>query len=513
MKKTIKLFSLMVAVVFIGCGTQDNKTIEEDKTSTFVYGTTAYNVSNADTGLNPHKDYSGWSNIRYGVGETLFKYSQTMQLVPWLASSYERIDDNTWKVQIKDGITFSSGRKLDAKAVKECLENLIKVHDRAPYDLKISSIEASGQTVIFKTKEPVATFINYLSDPYGAIIDMQYGVTKDENVAGTGPFIATFVSDTQIDLVKNKNYWNGEVKTDNVIIKSITDGDTLTLALQSGELDAVQGLPYANLALFKNNKNYKISSADTTRAFFAQVNRKNIALQDINVRKAISLSIDRNSFTKVLLNGNGVSAQFPFTKSMLDENSQTELEFNIEEAKKLLAQSGYVDTNKDGYVDKDGKNLTLTWLTYPSRQELPLLAQMAQSNLKDIGIKIIINSTASHIDFIKSGNWDIYASAFVTAPTGDMQYFFTTHALKDSAKNRGGFYNEELENLNKQMNKSFDTKKRKEIGNKMAQILVNEYEFIFASHLKMSFVMKDSVNDFIAHPSDYYEITSELSVK
>ncbi len=61
--------------------------------------------------------------------------------------------------------------------------------------------------------------MNYLSDPYGAIIDMEYGVQEDKNVAGTGPFVAVKVTDTEIDLEKNPNYWGGEVKMDKVQIK------------------------------------------------------------------------------------------------------------------------------------------------------------------------------------------------------------------------------------------------------------------------------------------------------
>ncbi len=507
MKKNFKKIFVVLssALLFASCQTQET----EEKT--FIYGTTAYSVANADVGLNPHSDYSGWSSVRYGVGETLFKYSETMQLTPWLATEYEQVDELTWEITLRDDVQFSSGRALDSVAVKECIENLIAVHDRAPYDLKIDSINADGQKVTFKTTEPVPAFINYLSDPYAAIIDMEYGVTEDDNVAGTGPFVAEAVSETEITLNKNENYWGGEVKTDRVIVKSITDGDTLTLALQSGEIDAAQGLPYASIPIFSDDTNYKISSADTSRAFFAQTNGDNELLSDINVRQAIAMSIDKNGFTEVLLDGNGSKALGPFPQSMTDE-SIIPTEFDIEGAKALLEQAGYTDSDGDGYRERDGEKLTLRWLTYPSRQELPLLAELAHSNLRDIGIDLVINSTSSHNDFIASGEWDIYASAFVTAPTGDLQYFFTTHALESSAKNRGGFYNEEIENLNNALNSTFDTSKRYELAQEMSQILLNEYEFIFVSHLKMSLVMKENIAGFVAHPSDYYEITADLEI-
>ena len=65
---------------------------------TFVYGTTGYGVEMGDEGLNPHNNYSGWSAIRYGVGETLFKYNDNMEIEPWLATGYEFVDDTTVKI-------------------------------------------------------------------------------------------------------------------------------------------------------------------------------------------------------------------------------------------------------------------------------------------------------------------------------------------------------------------------------------------------------------------------------
>ena len=65
----------------------------------------------------------------------------SFELTPWLADSYKFIDDNTLEVKIKDNINFSSGRKLDATAAKECFEDLLAVHDRAPKDMKISEIK------------------------------------------------------------------------------------------------------------------------------------------------------------------------------------------------------------------------------------------------------------------------------------------------------------------------------------------------------------------------------------
>ena len=508
--KLAGIILVMAAVSGIaGCG---KSTASTEKV--FYYGDTTFNAENDETDVNPHNGYSGWACIRYGVGETLFKYSDTMELEPWLAESYENVDELTWKINLKDGITFTSGRKLDGEAVKECIEHLVAVHKRAAGDLNIERVEAEADTVIITTAKPVPALINYLSDPYGCIIDMQAGITDEGNVSATGPYIAEeIVTDSGLTLVKNQNYWNGEPGLDKIIVKTISDGDTLTMALQSGELNAAYGLPYSSLSLF-NNSNYTISSSETSRSFFAQMNYANVNLQDSNVRAAIAMAINKKDFTNVLLKGNGTLAEGPFPKDYTFGDSYVKAaEYNIDNARHLLAQSGWKDTDGDGYVEKNGEKRTLRWLTYPSRQELPLLAENVQASLKQIGIDVKINCTANHLDYIKKGEWDIYASAFVCAPTGDPEYFFTTHCLKNSSKNRGGYYNEQLEQLEEQLSTTFDTEGREQLGIKMTQTILDDNAFIFASHLKMSIVSGKGVSGLTAHPSDYYEITAELDMQ
>ena len=526
MKKT-KLLTLGLvagmAVPLVACGSKGGGGTTVSGEKSFVYGTTAYNEENWDAGLNPHVSYSGWSTLRYGVGETLFKYSDSMEVHPWLAKGYEYIDNTHCKITLRDGVKFSSGRTMDGQAVKECLDDLVAKHDRAPSELNIKNIVAEGNTITIETTAPNPTLVNALADPYGCIIDMKYGQggVKDASVpstefivAGTGPYVAQTCTPTQIELTKNNEYWGSEKpKIDKLTVKSITDGSTMTAALQSGQIDAAYGLPYASYPTFENSS-YNISSVATSRQFFGKMNFQSEVMKDKAVRKAISMGIDKEGFVKTLLGGHGETSVGPFLKSFkFGDNTVKAESFDIEGAKKVLEDAGWKDSDGDGIREKDGKKLTVNWLTYPSRQELPLLAESAQASLKKVGIDVQVNCTANSKEFWKKGQYDIYVSAMVTAPTGDPAYFFNTHALSTSTSNYEKYSNEKLDGLAKELATEFDVGKRSKLATQMSQILLDDNAYVFASHLQMSLVSKSNVKGLVAHPCDYYEITAELDKK
>ena len=498
-------------VLLVGGPAPQNASAAPVGGKTFVLGDTTFSPEHEESSINPHEGYSGWACIRYGVGETLLRYSDEMALAPWLAESWQRLDDCTWQFVLREGVTFSSGRALDAAAAKQCLEHLIAVNDRAAGELNIAAIEADGRTLTITTAAPNPALPNYLSDPYACLIDMDAGVTAQGIVCGTGPYRAVeLVTGERLELEPNAAYWNGMPKLDHITVRTITDGDTLTMALQTGEIDAAYGLPYASYPLFEN-ENYTISSTPTSRAFLAAMNFESPVTSDAAVRRAIALGLDKDTFVSVLLGGHGYPADGPYPANFALGAGITAPDYDPDAARALLDGAGWVDTDGDGIREKDGRRLTIRWLTYPSRQELPLLAESAQATLRDIGIEVEIQCTAGHNTLRTDPTaWDVYASALVTAPTGDPAYFFVNCCLDGAPANNGRYHSDALETLAGVLGGTFDTARRTELAAEMQRILLQDDAFVFCSHLQMSLVARAGVTGLTAHPCDYYEITAAL---
>lgn len=516
-----KRFSLILSLcltlsLLSGCGKGETPSAPAPSKKTMVIGDTTFNSENWEETVDPHRTYNGWACIRYGVGETLVHYTDSMDLEPWLATDWTNDGNCTWTVTLRDGVKFSSGRDMDGAAVKQCLEHLLENHDRAPSDTKIVDIQAQGQVLTITTSEPNPALMNYLGDPYGCIIDVDASDFETGIVAGTGPYaVKELVTDDHLSLVPNTYYWDGTPKIDELTIRTLSNGDTLSAALQAGDIDAAYGMAYEAYPNFENG-GYQFSSIQTSRAFFGSMNMTSPIIQDAAVRKAIAMGINKEGFVKTLLEGHGVAAKGAFPDGFSTfggEHVKTET-YDPEGAKALLESAGWVDSDGDGIREKDGVKLTIRWLTYPSRQELPLLAESAQASLKEIGMEVDINCTANRREFLADmGSWDIYASALVTAPSGDPQYFFTTSCVPGMSYNFGAYDNPEVTALIEDLSKEFDTAKRGEMAVKLQQMILDDNAYVFCSFLQMNMISKENVRNYTAHACDYYQVTAQLDIE
>ena len=519
MKSIYKKGALFAAAALMafglsGCG-GDSGNASKGPKDTLTVG-----VTNFADSLEPTDNYFGWQVMRYGIGECLVHFDDKMNAEPWIAESWKVSDDKmSWTFKIKD-IKFSNGTPVTGEAVKKSIERTFAKSPRAKAMFELDHITADGQNVTIYTKKPMATLPGILGDPLFIIVDADSDGKVDFAKQGpvcTGPYMVKTFSKAKTELDANPNYY-ATVPFKHTVVNTIDDPNTRAMSLQKGEIDVAVNIAAGDMQLFQDKKKFTISSIASLRDCLARLNISNgKPLADKKVRQALLQSLDRDTYCKVLLKDTFIpggpvlppSLDFDFDKLKAEYPDN----YNVENAKKLLAEAGWKDTDGDGYVDKDGKDLTIRWLTYPGRMELPALAELVQDNLKQIGIKVDVECSADHLKVLEAGNYDVYASALVTAPTGDPEYFFHTCALDQSTKNRGFYHNDRLEALAKEMHQTFDIEKRNQLAIEMQQIILDDHAFYFISYLEMGILSRKGVTGLAAHPSDYYEITAELDVQ
>ncbi|MDD5953502.1 MAG: ABC transporter substrate-binding protein, partial [Oscillospiraceae bacterium] len=220
-----------------------------------------------------------------------------------------------------------------------------------------------------------------------------------------------------------------------------------------------------------------------------------------------------------LMYGYGEAADgfFPEAFSAFGDSNLTSPSYDVEKAKALLKEAGWEDTDGNGIVDKDGKDMVLQYYTYSSRQDLPLLAETFQDDMKDIGIKVELNikengPAADDLKKMGDDKWDINVWQMVTAPNGDPMYMI------DSALGEGGYYaahganDKELQGWIDALRDETDMDKRAELAVKIQQKAIDEGYMIIPFHKEQSLVMSSSVTGLSQHPTDQHEITVDTDI-
>ena len=161
-----------------GCAQQAN-----DKNTMSV----AWTSNAGEYNLDPTNNYMGWQGSYLGIYEQLFRIDGSFQVQPLLAESAEMTGPTTWKITIRDNITFQNGKAVDAQAVKASLQRAIDKNTRAAKSLDIKNMTAEGQVLTVETNTQNVGFKNELCEPVTSIIDVDSGAADDRPV-GTGPF-------------------------------------------------------------------------------------------------------------------------------------------------------------------------------------------------------------------------------------------------------------------------------------------------------------------------------------
>ena len=508
MKRTWTILLLAAALllsVLAGCGGGD--TAGDAGTKELVF------AADGGEGMDPGDGYQGWACIRNGVGETLFRLTDELEAEPWLVEDYALSDDQlTWTLTLKEGITFQNGRALDAQVVLDCLERTVGMNDRAAKDLMIASMSADGLTLSITTTAPNPVLPNSLCDPYACIID----VTAEEDFAahpvGTGPYmVERYLPDQETVVVPYDGYWNGTPKLERIRIVAM-DGDTMALALQTGEIDAAYAMAYEGQALFRDNPDYNLQTVATSRIYKLYYNFHNEHLANPNVRKALNMLVDKESYGAVAMSGFGSAATGCFPENTPYSQGLTATAFDVEGARALLAAEGYADTDGDGILDKDGSPLSFSLVTYSSRAELPALSAAFQSQCGQVGIDVTVTVSESVDDLLKAELFGIAAYAFVTLPTGDPSSYLNTVMGADGWSNFGHYENPEIQTLLEELDHTFDPEARASLAAQIVQIALDDDAYCFMDHLEMSLVTSAAVSGLTPHPSDYYQITVDTDI-
>ena len=528
----LKKFGMALMVVSLtagclsGCGSSsadaDKETTAEASSDTEAAADgmeMTFADTQSPTTIDCAEAWNDWYTSRYGITETLYVLDENLAAQPLLCEKAENTDENTWVLTLRDDVTFQNGEKMTAQTVKDCWERTAAQNARFQETLYIDTMEADGQTLTVKTTQPLPAFTSALTTPICGIYYVSEGMDPANNptdMIGTGPYkIVSYDVKKKAVVERYDGYWQGVPALKGATFNIIDDVSALTMAMQNGESDVTLTIPSTSLDLFRDNEDYIVDEKVGSRGHVIWFNYENELLADAAVRKAMAMAIDKESYANVLNNGASVPATAIFPDNTAFGGSTVKgYEYDVEGAKKLLADAGYEDTNGDGTLDKDGKELNFRICTYTTKAELPLFAQAMADAFSEIGIGLTIDAGAYDAVVEKQGNgdFDLMMVSMTMCPTGDPQYFSDLCLKSDGSSNYGHYSNAEVDELISQLDSEFDTEKRNELAIEIQQKVMDEAGYIVIGHAKFTNVLKKNVKNCPTNPSEYYLINYQTTM-
>ncbi|RMF79477.1 MAG: ABC transporter substrate-binding protein [Chloroflexi bacterium] len=435
--------------------------------------TIGFSFADVDS-LDPGVTTSSGVGIMIGhVFDTLIVQNPLGTFHPGLATEWRVNDDATeYTFVIRDDAVFHDGTPVNAEAVKFTFDRIVDpaLNSQMAFSFlgstNYAGTDVDGNTVTVRFNSPNAAFLDGVSQPQLGIVSPTAVEELGEDfgfagIVGSGPFIfESFTPGSEVVLVRNPDYnWgseevfgrSGPSDLERITFKLIEEPNTRLAALESGEVDFIDGVPGLDVQRLDEDPNFVIQQFDQAgHGWSLMFNQEKAPSNELAVRRAVNYAIDKETMVDVVWNGFGQPACSPLTHVMFgyDPSTCDAFTYDPDMAAAILDEAGWVLNEETGIRERDGVPLVLEHYA-PDRPLSAAMAEFVQADLAAVGIDFQINLVefSAYLDIVRAGEhntqnwWDTQ-----TDPDGVMRTLFHS-SNADGGTNRNRYRDEEMDRL------------------------------------------------------------------
>jgi peptide/nickel transport system substrate-binding protein len=354
---------------------------------------------------------SGWADPGYNAlyEYTMIRHPETGLPVAALAESWEVAEDGlSWRLNIREGITFHSGAPATAEVVAANF-NVFRdpaVGQNAIFWATVTDVTAEGNQVIVTTTQPFAAFPETLATEYSMIYNPeareaageQFGATSAD---GTGPFTLTeFTPGNQVLMTRWDAYHGSNIEflenhgpayLDELRFVPILESGNRAIEIESGNVDAVNSPGGQDVDRLKGNPDLVVMEWPNPANFFLSLNHTNTELgfDDLRVRQAISHAIDREGIAQAVYFGHAVATPGPIAANWkwYEPGVEQFNQYDPDLARTLLDEAGWTE-GSDGIREKNGVKLSFQNENFGAQPFNRPIVEIITENLREIGVEM-----------------------------------------------------------------------------------------------------------------------------
>ncbi len=394
-----------------------------------------------------------------------------------LATSWNVLDDLTWRFSLRRGVKFHNGLTFTADDVKFTYDRIRDEKLKSPWAWLLKEVSEvkiiDPYTIEIKTTIPQPGLLAKLfyipivpKETVKTFVNPEFGLRP----VGTGPYkFVQWVKDERIVMEAFENYWGGKPKIKRVIFRPLPEGSTRVAALLTGDIDVAIALPPSHWGDIKKSRNAKIGHKVGTMVYCG-LDALNPPMNNVKVRQAINHAVDIQGIIDSILEGSAVRMNGPFHEGTLGYNPAIKpYPYNPQKAKQLLAEAGYPNGFETTLSFNPGGAEGST-----NHQEV---AEALAYQLKEVGIRVKLDPLEAAVLWPKYAARQLKMYLYTWPERWEPEMYI--RPLFHS-KARGYYYRSDTaDQLIDEGGKIFDPGKRKEIYQRLHQLVYDDAAWLY----------------------------------
>jgi peptide/nickel transport system substrate-binding protein len=432
-------------------------------------------------------------------------------VVPGLADSYEIAPDGiTYTFNLNQDATWHDGTDFTAEDVVFSLDFAISGESVYAYTSAVDNAVASYRSIDENTVEIVAEDVlaTFLYDVTNTVFIMPRhlwesvpfaewpqdpGSTGQDpaRVVGTGPFrFQEWAQGDSVTVAKNEEYWDAEAipNVDEIVMRVLPDENTAVQALTTGEIDILEGIPPAQVEEVQNAEGVEVAVYDTLRFNWYSPNHQLPIFQEREVRQAMLYALDRQLIADEIYLGFAQQAngtQPVLSPSYAPDQIETVYDFNPDQARQLLEQAGWTDSDEDGTVDKDlngdgsiteDEQLRFDFIYSEGVAIYEQMVPYMQEAWAEVGIDMLPQAVPFPTlqQRVDDGDYGVALYGFSWSPDGGQGLMFRCDSFAPEGFNSMRYCNEQYDQLDDQQLRTLDDEARRQLQIELSNIANND---------------------------------------
>lgn len=441
-------------------------------------------------------DDSASSDICSLIFNGLTKYDRNLNLVGDLAQDWEVSPDKlTITFHLRPGVYWQDGKPFTAEDVKFTFEAILDPRNACPYIGSYQDIEEISVldplTVTFRYRQPYAPALHKLG--MGLIprhllqgVDIRESNFKREPT-GNGRFLfGEWRTDEFVILNVNPDYFEGRPYLKRYVVRVIPDQAVQYLELITEGIDIMGLTPYqykfrTETKDFKEKcRKYKYRGGGYA---FIGYNLLDPLFQDVRVRRALGMVVNKKQIIEGILLGLAEPVTGPFWKRTWAYNEKVpDLPYDPDQAKELLQECGWKDTDGDGILDKDGQPFTFKLITNQGNKQREDIAIIVQRQWSEIGIEVDVQIIAWPTflsEFIDKKKFQAVILGWTATVDPDCYNVWHSESSRPGGLNFISYKNPEVDDLIIRGRQIFEQKERQKVYHRIHEILARDQPYTF----------------------------------